>query len=478
MDYDKLDGCFPLRGVEQRTDILGKNGCGKSYVLKRAEQELRTLGTMGKIRYISPERAGTLKYDPGIDNQIGNSPSWINDTRRRNQSENFKQQSAALFRRLEILVLREIERDHTMPAYQPKTFATTVNKINALLDRVEIRRSDAGFEIFERDTGNQAPPEQISSGESEIISLAIEFLSFVHESEPTKMNFLLVDEPDVHLHPDLQDRLAQFISTEVSAKHITIILATHSTALLSSLSRDRKSRIAFMRSGDKELRFADVNEIHQRILPMFGAHPLSNVFNQNPILLVEGEDDERIWQQAVRSSRGEIRAFPCVVDNVDRLHEFETQANNIIESVYDDARGFSLRDRDQHPEEIDDIGHIVRMRLHCRAAENLLLSDDVLALAGSDWSILQDRLRKFVLESAHHPYHAEVKAFVDDGLDRLGADIKRIRNVLVGLFSDKPWEVLVGQAIAGLKLGRGLTGPDSLREYLGRKVCRELLAIA
>jgi hypothetical protein len=71
-----------------------------------------------------------------------------------------------------------------------------------------------------------------------------------------------------------------------------------------------------------------------------------------------------------------------------------------------------------------------------------------------------------------------VKAFVDDGLDRLGADIKRIRNVLVGLFSDKPWEVLVGQAIAGLKLGRGLTGPDSLREYLGRKVCRELLAIA
>ncbi len=309
------------------------------------------------------------------------------------------------------------------------------------------------------------------------MSLAIEFLSFVKECDTTKKNFLLIDEPDVHLHPDLQDRLAVFIAKEVSCDHITVILSTHSTSFLGALAREGGARVVFMKRGNAELNFSDVSDIHKRILPMFGAHPLSNIFNEAPILLLEGEDDERIWQQSVRSSLGKINIFPCVAGDVQHLGEFEIESNKIIESVYDKAKGYSLRDRDVGSEEITDLDNIIRMKLSCRASENLMLSDDVLKQAGTDWNTVEGQIKNFVQESVHHRYHTEMKKFLDEGLDRKGADLKEIRLILNGLISNKPWEVLIGQTIATLPNGTGLNSEHSIKSYLGEKICRELCKV-
>ena len=123
---------------------------------------------------------------------------------------------------------------------------------------------------------------------------------------------------------------------------VTLILATHSTALLAGLAEIEDVHVAFMKRKQTDLVFKKITDIDRTILPMFGAHPLSNVFNQAPIFLVEGEDDERIWQQAIRSSRGKISVFPCVINGNRNFLEFETEVNNIISSIYDNARGFSL----------------------------------------------------------------------------------------------------------------------------------------
>ncbi len=476
MDYENLDG-FSLKFIDRKNVVLGKNGCGKSYLLKKIEPALRSLPGIGKVRYISPERAGFLVYEPGIEQAIVNQATWMDDNRRHNQSVNFKQQSVALYRRLELLVLREIERDHILPGYKPKNFQTVIDKINTLLDRVKIERSDSGFKILEKKDGKLAQAQEISSGESQLVSLAIEFLSFVKECDTEKYNFLLIDEPDVHLHPDLQHRLAVFLSSEVNQSYISTIIATHSTSFMSALAHEGPVRVAFMMNGDVNLKFVRVTEVHKRVLPVFGAHPLSNVFNEAPILLVEGEDDERIWQQAVRTSLGKINVYPCVADSVDRLNEFEKDANDIISAVYDNARGYSLRDRDDNSEEIENIGNIVRMCLSCRTSENLMLSDDVLGFADTDWSKLRNFVTQFVQESINHPYHGAVKTFFDGGLNRKNADLKEIRMVLAGFISKKPWEVLVGQTIASLSNGAGLSGENSLQAYLGSKVCLEICRI-
>ena len=258
---------------------------------------------------------------------------------------------------------------------------------------------------------------------------------------------------------------------------MTIIIATHSTAILAGLSEKQSTSVAFMQRGDMEIRFKPVTDIDRAILPIFGAHPLSNVFNKAPILLLEGEDDERIWQQAIRSSLGKISLYPCDVGSVDRLGEFETEVRNVIQAVYDNAEGFSLRDRDLNPEQIDDIDPLIRMRLICRTAENLMLSDDALCLGGTNWENFRQSVQQWIGANAKHQYYDKVCKFAADGFDRKSHDLKDIRNILIGLFSNKPWEVLVGQAIASLSKGEGNSGPGSLRDFLGEKVCQRLLGL-
>jgi energy-coupling factor transporter ATP-binding protein EcfA2 len=462
-----------FRGLAKINVVLGKNGAGKSYLLKRFDDQLRSREGVGQVRYLSPERGGLLLYEPNVETNMLQNELWLPARRRQNQSADFRQQSAILFRRLELLTLREIERDQGQKP--PRYFQQTRDLINSLLDRVRIE-ADAvrGFRVVEKITGQETRVEEISSGEAELISLGIEILVFASEASPELENVLLIDEPDVHLHPDLQDRLAKFIIDVTSDKPFRSIVATHSTSLLAALASDSDVRIAFARQGLTDLTFRPVSDVDRAILPVFGAHPLSNVFNQAPVLLVEGDDDEWIWHKAVQASQGRIRAFPCVVDGVDRMVEFEEETSRIIDAVYDNAQAFSLRDRDLHPEEIADVGHVARLRLSCRASENLMLADDTLALAGITWEALIEGIATWVGNNPNHKYIAEMRAFVEGGLDRKGYDLKDVRNILAGLMTNKPWEVLVGQAIAALDPARN-SGPDSLGAYLGDKVCATLL---
>lgn len=478
MNIEDANG-FSLTNLSKMNVILGKNGSGKSYMLKQVEAALQGRKTSGTIRYISPERGGLFQYEAGIDQAISSDPNWMVQNRRNNQSSNFRQQSATIFRRLENLVLREIEEDHTKPEYEPRSFQTNIDLLNTLLDRVKIKRDKIkAFIIVDRDKCEEIAPDAISSGESELISLGIEFLMFAKECTAEKLNALFVDEPDVHLHPDLQDRLARFIIEAFNNSPVTLILATHSTALLASLAEDKNCRVAFMKRKDASLAFKLVSDVDRAVLPIFGAHPLSNIFNQAPVLLIEGEDDERVWQQAVRSSNGKIRIFPAVVDGVSRFAEFETEVNNIIGSVYDSAKAFSLRDRDLQPELINDVGQVVRMRLSCRAAENLMLSNEVLSSAGQDWDSMQMLIEQWIEANHAHQFHFHMAYFEGTGLDRKNHDLKEIRNILVGLISSKPWEVLVGQTIAALAINGGQISNGSIRDYLGEKVSQQILKLA
>lgn len=459
--------------------LLGKNGCGKSTLLKVIEAGLRTRDDFGLIRYMTPERGGVLSYDANVDQQMTVNVDQLSDTRRKNQFGQFRQQSVAQFRKLELLTLREIEKNQDLRGDPDYCFDTIVDQVNDLLDYIEIRRAESTFEIFTKGTLNKIPAEAISSGESELISLAIECLIFAKECSPGETNILLIDEPDVHLHPDLQVRLCQFVRNLVEQTGIHTVIATHSTAILGAFEGFDRTHIAFMSSGQTQMRFEPISEILRRVLPVFGAHPLSNIFNSAPVLLVEGEDDERIWQQAVRSSTGALSIFPVSVDTVTNLNSFEAEVEKIVTAVYDEPHAYSLRDRDDTPGDLADRGPVIRCKLACRAAENLLLSDDVLRSIGITWTDVRGRIEAWLEINPEHPHYSAMSSFKGSEFDRMNADIKKLRNDMLGIIGTyKPWEVLVGQAIAGI-VGEGPKDREehSLISFLGPKVCEKILGI-
>ena len=463
-----------IDGYDQLNVILGKNGSGKSTLLRLIDSALQN--TQSCIRYITPERGGQLTFDGGVETARASDPNWMIGQRRKNRWEQFRQSSVAEFRNLETLVLRSIESDPEVRATDFK-FDTEVERINEVLDRVQIKRSDgAGFDLTVKGSEEAANVRDLSSGESELISLAIEVLYFAYLCQQEKYantdNWLLLDEPDVHLHPDLQHRLMSLLVHSIGKTNGRVVIATHSTSILSSLcGLSDDVRIGMKEFGAQNIVFEEIEDAMRSVLPMFGAHPLSNIFNEKPPLIVEGEDDERIWQAAFRSSQGRISIYPCVAGNVQSMNEYETAARKILESVYDDAIAHSVRDGDDTQEdEIDDVGSVRRYRLRCRSAENLIVTDEVLEVLGTDWETLQAGLVKWIEDNPQHVRHAEVRAFQASGWDRRNHPLKDLRMLIVGITgSSKPWEVATGQAIAGLK-DSPHNGENCLRNFLGEKL--------
>ncbi len=468
---------FTLQNLDKINIILGKNGCGKSCLLRSLDENLVNNKTIGKIKYITPERGGSLIYDPGIDNSISQNPQWLIDTRRQNRFDQFKQQSMAQYRNLEILSLREIEKNKELRLKLDFTFDSYIDRINTLLDIVAIIRATAGFKIIQRSNDKDVASNKISSGESELISLSIECLVFQKEAIANKTNLLLLDEPDMHLHPDLQYRFGNLLKTICSGTNTYILIATHSTALLSAFAGEQYTRFEFMVPGQKSFNFKAIQQAHSRILPIFGAHPLSNIFNEKPLLLVEGEDEERIWQQAVRTSNGKLKLYPCSVGGKSFLDEHENEAINIMNAVYEKAKAFSLRDGDGIMDEITDKPPLLRTRLNCYSSENLLLTDESLAIMSSNWDTVKLGIEKWVRDNQQHPHFDSMSYFMQSSFDRRGTNIKTIRNDILGIIGcDKPWEVIVGKAIASIIDSSSHNYSDGkIAKFLGKKIVETLL---
>lgn len=476
MNLENKNG-YTLNNLDKINILLGKNGCGKSIALKNVQQALEGNSTI-KTKYITPERGGALKYDPNIEQATNSSPNWLPNQLRNNQFSQFKQQTVVQYRKLEILTLREISQNPEIRDDHSYTFQLTVDKINTLLDNIKIKSEDSDFNIYSKSGGGRIEPDKISSGESELIALGIECLVFAKESskdtEDTE-DILFIDEPDAHLHPDLQIRLALFLKDLVEENNFRLVLATHSTSFLAAFDSYPNISIEFMVAGQVKIDFKKVSDIYRRVLPIFGAHPLSNLFNESPIFLVEGEDDERIWQQAVRTSEGTLKLYPCAVGSIDNLNSYEDQVKQIVNSIYDSAKVYSLRDRDESVEEINDTPPVIRMRLSCRAAENLLLTDEVLARLNISWEELKSKIESWLDNNRAHAHFAVMKSFKDTCFNRKSFDLKKIRNDLMGIMeSNNIWEVVVGQTIAQTTY---IENPavDSLQAYLGEKLVCNIL---
>jgi len=453
------------------TVLIGKNGAGKSTLLRSLNA-----GDKPQVKYISPERGGTLKYDPNVDNNISSNEGWLKNTRQTNRFEQFRQQSAAQFRNLETAVLREIEKVAGKRADPTYTFDVILEQINELLPAIRMVRNDKGGFSIQTKLGQSLDEASISSGESELIALAIEVLVFSRQSMANKM--LLLDEPDVHLHPDLQQRFIAFVESVAVAHNLRVVIATHSTAIIGAFSKNADLQIVPISKRDQsDFAAFSRSKVCEEILPIFGAHPLSTAFNRSPIVLVEGDDDRRVLEQIVRSGGGRFALAPCVVGNVTELSEWEDWLNRFLPVLYDTPKAFSLRDLDDATQaDISDLDHVCRIRLNCYAIENLLLSDQVLEAHGFNAESFRAALQARVDRIPDHKYTEALKSLLANFQNRRILNIKDVRNIVVAeLGSNKPWEVLLGQLIAA-NIGTANTNQHSIQSYLGPKAVTNLFA--
>ena len=127
----------------------------------------------------------------------------------------------------------------------------------------------------------------------------------------------------------------------------------------------------------------------------------------------------------------------------------------------------------------NDLEHVTRMRLACRTAENLILSDEVLTRLGTNWDALKLLIQSWLRSdtNAIHPKYADMQTFLEAG-ERKDAPVKSIRNVLLALTGyEHDWEVAVGKATASLTV-KSSREEGSLIDFLGPKAVAALVGLA
>jgi hypothetical protein len=183
------------------------------------------------------------------------------------------------------------------------------------------------------------------------------------------------------------------------------------------------------------------------------------------LLLVEGDDDYRIWSQVPRHYQINLAVIPC---GGDEIKKYQDSLEKILSSLcdkHDTPIGYALLDGDKelpqanehHPQDF-----IRFLKLSCHEAENLYLTDAVLNELGHTWESARNELKA---KAANHGNKADALAACDNW-DRRWHDLKTVISEISLILDDKHvhWTVRVGTAI-----GKARPVGD-LSEYLGGDV--------
>jgi predicted ATPase len=171
----------------------------------------------------------------------------------------------------------------------------------------------------------------------------LQWLSVYALALSPELHVILLDEPDAHLHPSLQQQLVSQLSEIARSTHKQILLATHSTELIRSYEhekilslRDRKGKYL---SGDQE---------KISVLAGIGAaHTLTlhSLIQHKRLLIVEGASDERFLRILAEKSGmpwpKNLVVWVWTGKHTERYHLYSQLKKDIP-----DLQAISIRDRD------------------------------------------------------------------------------------------------------------------------------------
>lgn len=138
--------------------------------------------------------------------------------------------------------------------------------------------------MVETESGTSHTIDQLSSGEQEVLGL----MYYVRRLS-ARGGILIIDEPELHLHPALQRSL--FAVLENVAERAQVWIATHSPRLVTAANLDAvlhmtppstEARNQIERASDEEARL--------RLLDELGVHPIE-VLQTDALIIVEGNSD-------------------------------------------------------------------------------------------------------------------------------------------------------------------------------------------
>ncbi len=451
-----------LIGLTDVTVLFGKNGSGKSLLLRAWRDS-----SVEDTHYVTPERTGEMDFQPQYLQQEL-TPAGRKDSSTRNYVPEYRRR--IIGRIQSYFLTRGDHRGADAPPASPEDVESLVNTLVTDFD-LELRASaNPPYALTRAPDGQQVGGvDQLSSGEAQLVTIALDMLTIaaIWEIEGRESRVMLIDEPDAHIHPDLEVRFSDFLFQAIDRFDLQVVIATHSTSLLAALGQfgGEKTSAIYLTRSRTDFAAQKFNDIQKELAACLGGHALMGPLFGAPLLLVEGDDDYRIWSQVPRHH---VTNFSVIPSRGEEIKKYQKSLERIFGSLREEEStksGFALIDADKGkptPDANNPQNHIQFIQLACHESENLYLTDEVLAELGIDWETAAAKIVEYADKFGNKADQlANAKRW-----DRMHDDIKNCVQEVSAILDSKHvhWTVRVGRAIGKSKP----TG--QLEQFLGPEV--------
>lgn len=438
------EGEWNLSALTDITVLMGKNGSGKSVLLRAWRDQ-----SPNQVHYIVPERTGDMNYQAHYMDQESSGDK---------RSQHYRGNFAEEYRRRILVRVQTYfmtRGNYTGAAPTPNSPREVESLIGALIPdfAVQLVVATPPYSLTRIATQEKITGiEQLSSGEAQLLTLGLDIVTMaaMWELEERSERVMLIDEPDAHIHPDLQARFADFLCRVGERFSLQVVVSTHSTSLLSAIGQFGGSKASAVYVNRLQLDYAarPFDAVSKELASCLGGHVLMGPLFGAPILLVEGDDDYRVWSQVPRHHVLNVAVIPC---NGEEIKKYQATLERILASLCESSAtpiGFALLDGDKRlpmPSAENPQKFIRFIGLKCHEVENLYLTEAVLTELGHTWTSACEAL---VREAPRFGNKADMLRSCADW-NRKDADIKRVINEVAIILDAKSvaWTQRVGSAI-------------------------------
>lgn len=278
----KVDKIFGQQDVQITlysgfTTFVGTNASGKTQTLKTLRDTLR--GSLGsdKVRYLSSNRIGTMEQYRSKTNQYNYTAD--------------KYTLGDLDAKRARLQIETASGDFFTMDERKDVFIKVSERMSELFNRQMFIRWDAGqMKVFFGKTDNDQ--EYSVAAEASGLVNVISILAALFDET---VQVLLVDEPEVSLHPQLQSYLLREMKNAAKKYNKTIIISTHSAEMIELSSATDLCNYVFFRKDTlpkqispnaPELSSSKLKEFLLRMSLIY-----SEGFFAKKVMLIEGSSD-------------------------------------------------------------------------------------------------------------------------------------------------------------------------------------------
>lgn len=185
--------------------------------------------------------------------------------------------------------------------------------------------------------GKSTPLEMAGTGCLQALQLASYVILYTPE-------FLLLDEPDAHLHPGNQKLLVELLFTLSKTSSTQIVLASHSRHVFDAIQNNPLGSVHWLSKG----KIVDDQDADAGLLLEIGAlDKLEELKSEEPKLLILSEDEKRKNLEIILESNG-VDLDSCLFltyNGVDNL-EATSIVSNYFRTLSDESRVLIYRDGD------------------------------------------------------------------------------------------------------------------------------------